>query len=82
MGHVDGLTGVMTGAGPDIGRATALCFAAEGAQTSVQMLAPLHPIGRIGTPQDVAELIIRLCSSRASFVTGPVIPVDGGYIAQ
>lgn len=56
--------------------------ATEGAQTAAQMMDPLHPIGRIGTPQEVSELIVWLCSSRASFVTGAIIPVDGGYVAQ
>ena len=56
--------------------------ATSGKQTSAQMMAPLHPIGRIGTPQEVAELIVWLCSPKASFVTGAIIPVDGGYVAQ
>jgi NAD(P)-dependent dehydrogenase (short-subunit alcohol dehydrogenase family) len=56
--------------------------ATQGTQTSAQMMDPLHPIGRIGTPQEVAELIVWLCSPRASFVTGAIIPVDGGYVAQ
>jgi len=46
------------------------------------MMDPLHPIGRIGMPNEVAELIVWLCSSRASFVTGANIPIDGGYVAQ
>ncbi len=54
----------------------------QGTQISAQMMAPLHPMGRIGTPQEVAELIVWLCSPRASFVTGAIIPVDGGYVAQ
>lgn len=53
-----------------------------GTQTSAEMMDPLHPIGRIGQPQEVAELIVWLCSPRASFVTGAIIPVDGGYVAQ
>lgn len=53
-----------------------------GAQSSHEMMDPLHPIGRIGTPEEVAELIVWLCSSRASFVTGANVPVDGGYVAQ
>ena len=53
-----------------------------GAQSSHEMMDPLHPIGRIGTPEEVAELIVWLCSPRASFVTGANIPVDGGYVAQ
>lgn len=56
--------------------------ATAGAQSSKEMMDPLHPIGRIGTPQEVAELIVWLCSPRASFVTGANIPVDGGFVAQ
>lgn len=56
--------------------------ATAGAQSSKEMMDPMHPIGRIGTPQEVAELIVWLCSPRASFVTGANIPVDGGYVAQ
>ena len=47
-----------------------------------EMMEPLHPIGRIGTPIEVAELIVWLCSPRASFITGANIPIDGGYVAQ
>lgn len=53
-----------------------------GAQSSSEMLAPLHPMGRIGTPDEVANLIVWLCSGQASFVTGAIIPIDGGYVAQ
>lgn len=53
-----------------------------GAQSANEMMDPLHPIGRIGKPEEVAELIVWLCSPRASFVTGANIPVDGGYVAQ
>jgi NAD(P)-dependent dehydrogenase (short-subunit alcohol dehydrogenase family) len=56
--------------------------ATAGAQSSAEMMDPLHPIGRIGTAEEVAELILWLCSSRASFVTGAAIPVDGGFVAQ
>ena len=53
-----------------------------GEQTTREMMDPLHPIGRIGEANEVAELIVWLCSSRASFVTGANIPIDGGYVAQ
>lgn len=53
-----------------------------GAQSAHQMMDPLHPIGHIGTPDEVADLIVWLCSGRASFVTGANIPVDGGFVAQ
>jgi NAD(P)-dependent dehydrogenase (short-subunit alcohol dehydrogenase family) len=56
--------------------------ASGGRSSTREMMDPLHPIGRIGTPDEVAELIVWLCSSRASFVTGANIPIDGGYVAQ
>lgn len=56
--------------------------ATAGAQSSAEMMNPLHPMGRIGTPEEVANLIVWLCSPEASFMTGAVIPVDGGFVAQ
>ena len=41
-----------------------------------------HPIGRIGEPAEVAAAILFLASDEASFITGAVLPVDGGYLAQ
>lgn len=45
-------------------------------------LISLHPIGRLGKPEEVAELVLWLSSSKASFVTGSYYNVDGGYLAQ
>lgn len=42
----------------------------------------MHPIGRIGEPSEVAAAICFLASDEASFITGAVLPVDGGYLAQ
>lgn len=47
-----------------------------------QELRALHPIGRIATPQEIAEAVLWLCSPKASFVSGVALPVDGGYVAQ
>jgi NAD(P)-dependent dehydrogenase (short-subunit alcohol dehydrogenase family) len=45
-------------------------------------LVGLHPIGRLGRSEEVAELVIWLSSDKASFVTGAYYPVDGGYLAR
>jgi len=47
-----------------------------------EQLIAQHPIGRLGQPEEVAELVLWLASSRASFVTGAYYPVDGGYLAR
>lgn len=45
-------------------------------------LVAAHPIGRLGQPEEIAELVAWLASDRASFVTGSYYPVDGGYLAR
>ena len=45
-------------------------------------LVPLHPIGRLGRPEEVAEAVVWLCSAKSSFVTGHSLIVDGGFTAQ
>ncbi|HEX6981514.1 MAG TPA: glucose 1-dehydrogenase [Balneolaceae bacterium] len=47
-----------------------------------QKLVALHPIGRLGKSEEVAELVLWLSSSKASFVAGAYFPVDGGYLAR
>ncbi|MBH2005435.1 MAG: glucose 1-dehydrogenase [Sphingobacteriia bacterium] len=47
-----------------------------------QALVGLHPMGRLGQPEEVAELALWLNSDKASFVTGSYYNVDGGYLAQ
>jgi len=49
---------------------------------ALQALVGLHPIGRLGESEEVAELLLWLASSKASFVTGAYYAVDGGYLAQ
>ncbi|HLO88373.1 MAG TPA: SDR family oxidoreductase [Nostocaceae cyanobacterium] len=44
--------------------------------------AQKHPIGRLGTSEEVADAVIWLCSDSSSFVTGQALPIDGGYTAR
>lgn len=41
-----------------------------------------HPAGRIGTPQDIANMVLFLCSDKAGFITGENICIDGGMTRQ
>lgn len=49
---------------------------------TLNALVSLHPIGRLGESEEIAELILWLASSKSSFVTGSYYAVDGGYLAQ
>lgn len=61
---------------------TPMIAALEENEAALNMLVGLHPIGRLGLAEEVAELVIWLSSPRASFVTGSYYPVDGGYLAR
>jgi NAD(P)-dependent dehydrogenase (short-subunit alcohol dehydrogenase family) len=50
-----------------------------------EYIAPMreaHPVGRLGEPAEVANAILFLASDEASFVTGAILAVDGGYLAK
>jgi NAD(P)-dependent dehydrogenase (short-subunit alcohol dehydrogenase family) len=44
------------------------------------LAARMHPLGRVGEPEDVARLIVFLASDASSWMTGSIVPVDGGVI--
>jgi len=49
---------------------------------NARLIAKLHPMKRIGQPQEVADAVLFLCSARASFITGHPLAVDGGTLAR
>jgi len=53
-----------------------------GGQEYLDAIARQHPMARIGEPSEVAAAILFLASDDASFITGAILPVDGGYLAQ
>ena len=48
----------------------------------LETIKAAHPMRRLGEPSEVAEAILFLASDQASFITGAVLPVDGGFLAQ
>jgi NAD(P)-dependent dehydrogenase (short-subunit alcohol dehydrogenase family) len=49
---------------------------------NAKLIARLHPMSRIGRPEEVANAVMFLCSDRASFITGHPMAVDGGTLAR
>jgi 3-oxoacyl-[acyl-carrier protein] reductase len=90
-----GAMGFMRGVAAEVGRhgVTANCVALGTMKTGAfaealvsdpsleQKLARHYPIPRVGDPSDPAALVTLLCSDAASWITGQVIPVDGGYVS-
>jgi len=61
---------------------TPLIAGIEENEQARDLLVSLHPLGRLGEAEEVAEAVIWLSSHKASFVTGAYYPIDGGYLAR
>ncbi len=53
----------------------------RGPQGTIDDLVGMHPLGRLGEPREIARPILFLASAEASFMTGSIVVVDGGYTA-
>ena len=54
----------------------------DAARDQLVELAALHALGRVGQAEEIAEVIVFLASAKASFMTGSIVAVDGGYTAR
>jgi NAD(P)-dependent dehydrogenase (short-subunit alcohol dehydrogenase family) len=48
----------------------------------VEGAVQMHPLGRIGQPEEIADGVVWLCSDKAAFITGHTLVIDGGYVIQ
>jgi NAD(P)-dependent dehydrogenase (short-subunit alcohol dehydrogenase family) len=60
---------------------TAMAERAYGQPEVNKFVLSLHPIGRFGRPEEIAEAVVWMCSDRASFMTGQSLVLDGGLLA-
>ena len=63
-------------------RATAALNSAERTDATLSEWGRKHPLGRIGRPEEIAEVVVFLASDKASFITGEYVCVDGGLMAK
>jgi NAD(P)-dependent dehydrogenase (short-subunit alcohol dehydrogenase family) len=47
-----------------------------------EMLKSMHPVGRIGNPEEIANAVVWLLSDKASFVLGHTMLIDGGMVSR
>jgi NAD(P)-dependent dehydrogenase (short-subunit alcohol dehydrogenase family) len=67
---------------PGVVRTPLFELAAERNPELLPLVQRLHPIGRLGQPEEIAAAVVWLCSDAASFVTGHAMAVDGGSLAM
>ena len=49
---------------------------------AVQQIVGMHPIGRMGEPKEISQVVAFLASDKATFINGAYYNVDGGYLSQ
>lgn len=49
-------------------------------EEGLQAVRSATPVGRLGTPEEIADLIVYLCTPQASFIHGQVIEINGGFL--
>ncbi|ODQ67807.1 short-chain dehydrogenase/reductase SDR [Nadsonia fulvescens var. elongata DSM 6958] len=54
----------------------------DGLSPDFDSLLKLHPIGRLGKPNEIGEAVASLCSDSFSFLNGAYVPIDGGFLTQ
>ena len=62
--------------------ATPMLGAIAHSEEGARIIGQMHPIGRMGRPEEVADGVVFLCSDKASFITGHPLAIDGGYLAR
>jgi NAD(P)-dependent dehydrogenase (short-subunit alcohol dehydrogenase family) len=79
MGKLEGKIALVTGDNSGIGLATAKQFVTETGEQRKKMISATVPLGRFGTPDEIAKAVVFLASDDSSYITGTELFVDGGF---